>query len=180
MKTIVVGLGNPILSDDGVGIRVAQAVRERVADPEVEFLEASLGGLRLAEQLEGYDRVILVDAIQTRGQGSPSGGGQPGAIYRLTLDDIPSYNADGAHDASLKTALQLIRQQGGKTPDADAVAVVAIEAVNMLDFGETLTPQVEAAIPAAVQAVLDELGKTYPCHSERPFGFAQGRREESL
>jgi len=153
MKTIVVGLGNPILSDDGIGIRVAQAVRERIGKGEVEFLEASLGGLRLAEQLEGYDRVILIDAIQTRT-------GVPGAIYRLTLDDIPSYNADGAHDASLKTALQLVRQQGGKTPDADAVTVVAIEAVNRLDFGETLTPQVEAAIPAAVQVVLDELDKT--------------------
>jgi hydrogenase maturation protease len=152
MKTLVVGLGNPILSDDGVGIRVAQAVRERIGETEVEFLEASLGGLRLAEQLEGYDRVILVDAIQTRG-------GVPGAIYRLTLDDIPTYNADGAHDASLRTALQLVRQQGGKTPDADAVAVVAIEAVNMLVFGETLTAAVQAAIPAAVQAVLDELGK---------------------
>ena len=151
MRTLVVGLGNPILSDDGIGIRVAQAVSERIGSEEVEFLEASLGGLRLAEQLEGYDRVILIDAIQTRG-------GTPGAIYRLTLDDIPSYNADGAHDASLKTALQLIRQQGGKTPDA--VVVVAVEAVNMLDFGETLTPQVEAAIPAAVQAVLDELGKS--------------------
>jgi hydrogenase maturation protease len=160
MRTLIVGLGNPILSDDGIGIRVAQAVRERLGETDVEFLEASLGGLRLAEQLEGYDCVILIDAIQTRGQGSLSGGGVPGAIYRLTLDDIPSYNADGAHDASLKTALQLVRQQGGKIPDADAVAIIAIEAVNMLDFGETLTPAVQAAIPAAVQAVLDELGKT--------------------
>jgi hydrogenase maturation protease len=157
MRTLVVGLGNPILSDDGIGIRVAQAVSERIGSGEVEFLEASLGGLRLAEQLEGYDRAILIDAIQTRGQGSPSGGGTPGAIYRLTLDDIPSYNADGAHDASLKTALQLVRQQGGHVPGE--VAVIAIEAVNMLDFGETLTPAVEAAIPAAVQAVLDELDK---------------------
>jgi hydrogenase maturation protease len=160
MKTLIVGLGNPILSDDGVGIRVAQAVRERVGETEVDFLEASLGGLRLAEQMEGYDRVILIDAIQTRGQGSPSGGGVPGAIYRLTLDDMPSYNADGVHDASLKAALQLVRQQGGQAPGTDAVAIIAIEAVNMLDFGERLTPEVEAAIPAAVQAVLDELGKT--------------------
>jgi hydrogenase maturation protease len=148
MRTLVVGLGNPILSDDGIGIRVAQAVRERLGETEVEFLEASLGGLRLAEQLEGYDRAILIDAIQTRG-------GTPGAIYRLTLDDIPSYNADGAHDASLKTALRLVRQQGGHVPGE--MAVIAIEAVNMLDFGETLTPAVEAAIPAAVLAVLDEL-----------------------
>ena len=158
MRTLIVGLGNPILSDDGIGIRVAQAVRERVGEhvgerigeAEVEFLEASQGGLRLAEQLEGYDRVILIDAIQTQG-------GVPGTIYRLTLDDLPSYNADGAHDASLKNALQLVRQQGGQTPDADAVAIIAIEAVNMLDFGETLTPQVDAAIPEAVQAVLEIL-----------------------
>jgi len=156
MKTLVVGLGNPILSDDGIGIRVAQAVRERIGESEADFLEASLGGLRLAEQLEGYDRVILIDAIQTRN-------GIPGAIHRLTLDDMPSYNADGAHDASLKAALQLVRQQGGQVPEANAVAVVAVEAVNMLDFGETLTPAVQAAIPAAVQTVLDELA--FPSHS---------------
>lgn len=150
MKTIIAGLGNPILSDDGVGIRVVQAVRRQIGEGDVAFLEASLGGLRLAEQLVGYDRVILIDAIQTRG-------GAPGAVYRLTLDDMPSYNADGAHDASLKTALQLIRQQGGHVPADQAVAVVAVEALNLLDFGETLTPQVEAAIPAAVQAVLEIL-----------------------
>jgi hydrogenase maturation protease len=155
MKTLVVGLGNPILSDDAIGIRVAQAVRERVSDPEVEFLEASLGGLSLAERLEGYDRAVLIDAIQTRGQRSPLGDGEPGTVYRLTLDDLPTYNADGAHDASLKTALQVFRQQGGHVPDE--IAIIAIEAVNMLDFGETLTPEVEAAIPAAVDAVLAEL-----------------------
>ena len=151
MKTIIVGLGNPILSDDGIGIRVAQAVRQRIGDAGVEFLEASLGGLRLAEQLTGYDRAILIDAIQTRD-------GVPGTVYRLTLEDMPSYNADGAHDASLKIALRLIAQQGGQAPDARAIAVIAIEALNLLDFGETLSPQVEAAVPEAVQAVLDTLG----------------------
>ena len=150
IRTLVVGLGNPILSDDGIGIRVAQAVHEHIGEAGVEFLEASQGGLRLAEQLEGYDRVILIDAIQMHG-------GVPGAIFRLTLEDVPSYNADGAHDASLKDALHLVRQQGGQMPDADAVAIIAIEAVNLLDFGETLTPQVEAAIPAAVYAVLETL-----------------------
>ena len=147
MKTLIVGLGNPILSDDGIGIRVAQAVRECIGDKQVEFLQTSLGGLRLAEQLEGYERVVLIDAIQTRG-------GVPGTVYRLTLEDLPSYHADGAHDVSLKNALQLIRQLGGRTPDADAVATVAIEVVNLLDFGETLSPPVEAAIPEAVRAVL--------------------------
>jgi hydrogenase maturation protease len=150
MKTIIVGLGNPILSDDGVGIRVAQAVRERIGEDDAAFLEASLGGLRLAEQLAGYDRVILVDAIQTRG-------GVPGAVYHLTLEDMPSRNADGAHDLPLIAALQLLRQQGGQVPDDAAVAIVAVEALNLLDFGEILSPQVEAAVPAAVEAVLEAL-----------------------
>ncbi len=150
LRIAVVGLGNPILSDDGIGIRVAQAVHERIGEAGVEFLEASQGGLRLAEQLEGYDRAILIDAIQTRG-------GVPGAVYRLTLEDVPSHNADGAHDVSLRNAIQLMRQQGGHMPGADAVAIVAIEVVNLLDFGETLSPQVEAAIPEAVQAVLGTL-----------------------
>ena len=153
LRTLIVGLGNPILSDDGIGLRVAQAVRECIGETGLEYLEASQGGLGLAEQLDGYERVILIDAIQTRG-------GLPGAIYRLTLDDLPTCNADGAHDASLKNALQLVRQQGGQVPDSGAVSVVAIEAVNLLEFGERLTPQVERAIPAAVHAVLATLNES--------------------
>jgi hydrogenase maturation protease len=153
MKTLVVGLGNPILGDDGIGIRVARAIANTncVADSKVEFLEASLGGLALAEQLQGYDRVILVDAIQTRG-------GKPGAVYRLNLDDLPSYHADSIHDTSLATALQVFRHQGGHVPSQ--ITIIAIEAVNLHDFGETLTPEVEAAIPFAMDAVLAEL-ETY-------------------
>lgn len=150
MRTLIVGLGNPILGDDGIGIRVAQAVRECIGERGIEFLEASQGGLRLAEQLVEYERVILIDAIQTRC-------GVPGAVYRLTLDDIPSLNANGAHDTSLKNALQLVSELGGQTPDTNAIAIIAIEAVNLLDFSEMLTPQVKAAIPAAVQAVLETL-----------------------
>jgi hydrogenase maturation protease len=147
MKTLVVGLGNPILGDDGVGIRVARAVQAQ-ADAAVDVLEAPLGGLALAERLEGYDRAILIDAIQTRG-------GAPGAVYRLTLDDVPSYHADSAHDASLKAALELIRLQGGRVPGE--IVIVAVEAVNLFEFGEELTPAVAAAVPAAAAAALAEL-----------------------
>ena len=148
MKTVVVGLGNPILGDDGVGVRVARAVQAQVTDPALDFLEVSLGGLALAECLEGYDRAILIDAIQTRG-------GAPGAVYRLTLDDVPSYHADSAHDASLKAALELIRLQGGRVPGE--IVIVAVEAVNLFEFGEELTPAVAAAVPAAAAAALAEL-----------------------
>ena len=67
MKTLVLGLGNPILSDDGVGLRVARAVESQLSQQEITVMETSMGGLSLLDLLTGYDRAIIIDAIQTRG-----------------------------------------------------------------------------------------------------------------
>jgi hydrogenase maturation protease len=147
--TLVLGLGNPILRDDGVGWRVVEEVRRLTAPELAEFDCVALGGLALMERLIGYDYAILVDAIQTTG-------GTPGAVYALGMDDLPTLNADAVHDASLKAALELGRQLGAQLPRE--IAIIAVEAVDLLDFGEALSPPVEAAIPAAVDAVLAALG----------------------
>ena len=68
---------------------------------------------------------------------------------------MPTVNADSAHDTSLKAGLGVLRLHGGRVPEQ--VSIVAIEAVNLTDFGETLTPAVEAAVPEAVKAVLAKL-----------------------
>ena len=96
----------------------------------VEFDFVSLGGLALMERLVGCERAILVDAIQTRA-------GVPGAIYRLTLDDLPTRHADAIHDASLKAALAVGQQLGAILPQGNVV--IGIEAVNLRDFSESLT-----------------------------------------
>ncbi len=62
------------------------------------------------------------------------------------------------HDVNLPTALALGRQAGAHLPHVDRIAIIAVEALDVLTFGETLTPQVEDAIPLAAQAVLQELG----------------------
>ena len=65
MKTLIIGLGNPILTDDGVGVKVARLLEEKIdlaAHPRLEIIEASAGGLRLMEVVLDYDRVILIDA----------------------------------------------------------------------------------------------------------------------
>lgn len=168
-SVLVLGLGNPILGDDGVGWRVVEAAQEAwrrraeerpttndqpvssfVLRPSstVEFDCFSLGGLALMERLIGYDRAILVDAIQTQH-------GEPGAIYRLTLDDLPTLNADAVHDASLKAALALGRQLGAKLPEE--IVIYAIEATNVLDFGESLSRLVAASVPRAAGLVVGEL-----------------------
>ncbi len=70
-STLVVGLGNPILSDDGVGWRVAERVREAVDDAEVDVLCLSLGGLSLVEHLAGYRRAIIVEPLMPRYSARP-------------------------------------------------------------------------------------------------------------
>ena len=150
---LVLGLGNSILSDDGVGIHVVRAVAAQWTGNGVDFQEASVGGLRLLEVIAGYDRLILVDAIQT-----PDGA--PGQIYRLTSDDLrTSLHAGSTHDFSFQGALAWGRQMGMALPPDDAITIIAVEAEDVLTFGEALMPAVAAALPDAVEALLAELAR---------------------
>jgi hydrogenase maturation protease len=150
-KTLILGLGNPILTDDGVGVHVVRAVQKARPQNGMACAEASVGGLRLLDALTGYERVVLVDAIQTHD-------GRPGDVYRLHLDDVQgSLHSGSTHDLSLAGALAVGRRLGMELPGDDAIVIVAIEVADVLTFGETCTPVVTDAIPAAVCAVLDEL-----------------------
>ena len=153
MKTLVIGLGNPILSDDGVGVRVAEEVQSRLpAASQTEVMEVSVGGLTLMEFMIGYDRAIIIDAIQLEHT-------QPGRIHRMSIDDLrdinPTQHSASPHDTTLITALQMGHEIGLKLPKE--IIIFAIEAERVLDFGEELTPAVAAAIPTATTAVLNEL-----------------------
>ena len=150
-KTLILGLGNPILSDDGVGIWVARALRGRALPPSVFFAEASIGGLRLLEIIAGYERVILVDAIC-----SPQG--FPGEISLLQPQDLKtSLHSGSAHDLSLSGALKLGRELGMDIPPDLNIKIVAICVEEVQTLGEKMTPAVEASVPQAVEAVLEIL-----------------------
>jgi hydrogenase maturation protease len=150
MKTLVLGLGNPILRDDGVGLRVAQALRLVLANlPGVEIDENTWGGLRLMERLVGYDRVIVVDAMCT---GAPAG-----TVRLLSPDEVPTRRSASPHDTSLPVALELGRRVGLSLPESADITLVGIEALDVDNFGEDLSPEVEAAIPVAVQTIQDVL-----------------------
>jgi hydrogenase maturation protease len=154
MKTLIVGLGNPILGDDGVGWRVADEIAKATAGrPGIEIDCASLGGLSLMERLTGYERVVLIDSIYT-------GKKTVGTVSRFALSDIPDLTAGhsgSAHDTSLRTALQVGRSMQVPLPTDEAVIVVAVEAENVYDFSQELSPAVEAAVAEAVRTVLDVL-----------------------
>lgn len=153
MRTLVMGLGNPILTDDGVGVRIAQAVRQALPhDTPIVVGEASVGGLGLMELLLGYDRVILIDAmLQAQAE--------PGRVRRLNLDDLrsisPTQHSASAHDTSLVTALDMARRMALPVPEQ--VVIYAVEVQNIIDFGEEPTPAVARAIPQVAALVLAEL-----------------------
>lgn len=149
MKTLVIGLGNPILGDDGVGWKVAEALSSVVSrQSSVEVDTAALGGLSLMERLLGYDRVVLVDSMET-------GQGPVGSVQTFPLASLPdpmSGHSASAHDTSLMTALRTAEQIGANIPNH--VDIVAIEAQNVYDFSEELSPPVAAAVPVAVEHVM--------------------------
>lgn len=149
MKTLVLGLGNSILTDDAVGFAVAEEVSRRLHTGDVTVTEASVGGLSLLELVVGYDRVIIIDAIQT-------GSREPGEVHRLRPDEFRgSVRAASTHDIRLASALELGAQLGMNMPKQ--IVIFGIEAADVDTFGEQLTPAVAAAVPGAVDLVLDEL-----------------------
>jgi hydrogenase maturation protease len=150
MRILVIGLGNPLLTDDGVGLKVVERLEPLLADdPEVETDREYRGGLRLMERMVGYDRVIVVDAMQT--------GVSPGTILRFPATAMSSQHSASAHDANLPTALETGRRAGAALPADEAIECVGIEVEDVVTFGEDCTRAVQEAVPAAVGAVLEAL-----------------------
>ncbi len=151
-KTALIGLGNTLLTDDGVGIAVVDAVAEIISPlPNLEIIREVQGGLRLMELLVGFERALICDAIVT--------GRPPGTILKFPLSQLPSLHSDSAHDLSLSDALKTGRMAGAQLPDDDAILIVAVEAEDVLSFGETLTPDVERAVPKAALLIAELLEK---------------------
>jgi hydrogenase maturation protease len=153
MKTLILGLGNPILTDDGVGVLVAEQVRSRLPeDTSVDITEVSVGGLTLMEAMIGYDRVILIDAFQPQDR-------KPGLVHKMTLDDLksisPTQHSASPHDANLVTALETGQRMGLPLPKD--ITIYAIEVENVSEFSDQPTPSVAAVIPEVTEAVLAEV-----------------------
>ncbi len=149
MKTLILGLGNTIFGDDGVGIEVVREIkRKRSAGDGVEIVEASLGGMVLLDLITGFDQVTVVDAIITSDQ-NPAG-----FIYHLTLDDLGDVvQPYASHALDLKTTTELGRRLGYKMPDR--VDIYAIKIEENTTFREGLTPPVRAAVPVVAGKIIE-------------------------
>ncbi|MCJ7829142.1 MAG: hydrogenase maturation protease, partial [Dehalococcoidia bacterium] len=143
------GMGNPLLCDDGVGLRVAAELKDRVEQPEITVMETGVAGLSLLDLLVGYERAIIIDAIQTVG-------GKAGQIYRLDPKAFDTaLHTASAHGIDFTTALEFGKKLGLPLPQQ--IIIFAIEASDVSTFNEECTPEVQKAIPTCVEMVLQEL-----------------------
>lgn len=151
MRTLVLGMGSPIVTDDSIGLRVAERLRERLHDrADVEVVCTSQAGLTLLDLMLGFERVIIIDAIQTHG-------GQPGTVYRLFPEDFDqARHATTLHGVGLLGALDLGRTLEFTMPRE--VVLFAVEAEDVVTFSEKCTPAVKQCLPIVERLVLEELG----------------------
>jgi hydrogenase maturation protease len=150
MKTLVLGIGNDILGDDGVGIHVARAVARKISTKEARVEETGAAGLNLLELIKGHERLIIADAILTDNT-------QVGKIHRLTLKDLAkTNNSITPHDAALATTLEIGNSLfPGEMPRE--VVVYGVQIPNVEQFSGRMTPAVKAAVSEVVRLILAEI-----------------------
>jgi len=155
VRSLVLGLGNPILTDDGAGIRVLQILREEVHDPDVDMVEVTAAGLDLLDAIVGYDRLIVVDTIQT-------GCCVPGTILRLTMDDFGlTHHLSSPHDIGFKELVELGRELSLDMPTD--IVIYAVEAQDTATFSERFTAEIDKAVPQlADMIVTEQFGEQHP------------------
>jgi hydrogenase maturation protease len=145
MDTLVLGVGNPVLTDDAVGFRVARFIKE--AKSELTIIETPEAGLTLLELVDGYERVIIIDSVKT-------GRSQPGTLHQLTLDQIdPSWNFCSTHGIDIRMAFELGRKLDYKLPAK--ISIYGIEVEDNINFGEKCTKKVEQSIPRIVTEIIE-------------------------
>ena len=151
MKTLVLGIGNDILGDDGVGIHIAREAGRRINDTDVTVEETGAGGLSLLERIRGYGRLIIADAILTEHT-------EVGKIHRLTLKDLAKTNGSiTPHDAALRTTLEIGNSLFPEEMPLDVI-IFAVETHSVEDIGSEMTPAVRAAVPKVVKMIMAEIG----------------------
>lgn len=141
-------MGNPFLSDDGVGFAVAGKIREGADIDDVSFCELSCGGLRLMEAMIGYDRAIVIDAMVT--------GSAPGTVQQLEPTSlVTTRNCCSTHDTDFNTAYQTGQLLGLDLPGE--VLFYGVEAAECALFSAELSPQVAAALPLAAALIREKI-----------------------
>jgi hydrogenase maturation protease len=143
---LVMGIGNPILTDDSIGLKIVRALKERRHD--LNIAESMETGVGMMDVITGYKRLIIIDSIKT-------GRDRPGALYKFTLPAENPINMSCAHGVDIMSAIMLGRTLGYKVPEE--VIIFAVEIADNTTFGEICTPAVNERQPFIIDEILSEV-----------------------
>lgn len=145
---MVLGVGNILCSDEGIGVHVAQALKQNPADSTVA-LEVIDGGTSpdIIHILSGVDKLIIVDAVR--------GGGKPGTVYRFTPEDIrvETKSISSFHELGILDSLKLVELTGSRLR---RTVIIGVEP-RVVEWGLGLSPELEERIPEILRVVLEEV-----------------------
>lgn len=146
MKTLIIGIGNPILTDDRVGIGIARKLKEE--KPGLEVIETSETGIALLDFVVGYNKIIIIDSIKTEK-------GKPGDLYKLKLENLkPAKDVSSSHGLGIATAFKLGQKLGYNIPRY--TSIYAVEIKDNTTFGEKCTPEVMEQMPFITKQIIKE------------------------
>lgn len=145
-KTLILGLGNDILTDDRIGSQLVRDLTQIIDASDVKFETACCGGLEIMEYIKGYEKVVFIDAIRTRH-------GKPGDVYHFMLSDFcETSHLSNLHDINFLAAIKL-----GNTLEMDLPSnlhIIAIEIIEDMEFSEEFTPQLKERYPEILKEVV--------------------------
>ncbi|MCB2188932.1 MAG: HyaD/HybD family hydrogenase maturation endopeptidase [Deltaproteobacteria bacterium] len=147
-RILVMGVGNVLLRDEGVGVRVLNEFVARYdTPPEVRLVEGGVLGLNLMPTMMEADKVVVVDAVR--------GGDEPGTLYRFAWECKPAHiqYKDSLHQIDLMETMGTLPLVG----DPPEVVVLGVEYEDIDNWGIGLTPKVEQAVPHLVEMLAEEL-----------------------
>lgn len=147
-KKVVLGIGNLLMKDDGIGVHAIQALEGHLPK-DVQLVDGGTAGCDLLPYMTGAEKVVIIDAIK--------GGDEPGTIYRLTPQDCGEQSLEDTlslHDLGIMVVLQDLALLEENTP---SVVVIGVEPKE-IDWGMELTPEVERSLPRVLELVKNEIG----------------------
>ncbi|MHC4395140.1 MAG: hydrogenase maturation protease [Planctomycetota bacterium] len=147
MKTLILALGNPILSDDAVAYEVADRLARRCSG--VDIIKSSAATMDIVPKLVGYERLVVIDAVQL-------GSAPPGTVHRFSLDELAdTIRPSSPHDINFATAFQMAKEWGYDIP-AD-IRIYGIEVKELAKFSQGCTPEVAEKLDQIAEYILGEL-----------------------
>ena len=134
-RILLHGIGNEILTDDGIGPKLVKRLKGNLSNKNIDFETASLGGLELLESIQGYSTVIFIDAIRTRD-------GIPGTVHQLSPENFnTTLHLSSIHDVSFLTSLALGKKLGLNMPQF--IHIIAVEIVEDRVFDDNFSLQIQ-------------------------------------